>query len=64
MTGAQKLAAALFAKAIKGNVTAFLAIRSTVGQDPVQKFMISEVDPEIIREVETMVLNESDDVSE
>ena len=37
MTGAEAITAKLFEQAMKGNVKAFETIRSTVGQDPVQK---------------------------
>ena len=43
---------------MKGNIRAFETIRSTVGQDPVQKVMVSEVDQAVIDEVERAVLDE------
>lgn len=59
-TGTEVIASKLFEQAIKGNVKAFETIRATVGQDPVQKLMISEVDQDVINEVERMVLNEEE----
>ena len=55
LSGAEAITAKLFEQAMKGNVKAFETIRSTVGQDPVQKVMISEVDQDVIDEVERMV---------
>ena len=43
---------------MKGNVKAFETIRSTVGQDPVQKLVIAEVDQSVIDEVERAVLDD------
>lgn len=57
-TGAQAITAKLFEQAMKGNVKAFETIRSTVGQDPVQKVMVAEVEQDIIDEVERMVLGD------
>lgn len=55
LTGAEALAAKLFTEALKGNVKAFEVIRDTVGQKPVEKVIVSDVDPEVIAEVEAMV---------
>ena len=44
LSGTEVITAKLFEKASKGDVRAFETIRSTVGQDPVQKVMIAEVD--------------------
>lgn len=56
LTGTEAISAKLFEQAMKGNVKAFETIRSTVGQDPVQKVMIAEVDQDVIDEVEMAVL--------
>lgn len=56
-TGAQLITAKLFQQALEGNVKAFEVLRTTVGQDPVQKLMISEVDQNVIDEVENAVYN-------
>ena len=61
MTGTEAITAKLFEQALHGNVKAFETIRATVGQDPVQKVMVSEVDPAILAEVEKAVLEEDDE---
>lgn len=55
MSGTEAITAKLFEQALKGNVKAFETIRSTVGQDPVQKIMVAEVEQSVIDEVEAMV---------
>lgn len=57
ITGTEAITAKLFEQAMKGNVKAFETIRATVGQDPVQKVMIAEVEQDLIDEVERMVLD-------
>jgi hypothetical protein len=57
-SGTEIITAKLFEQAAKGNVKAFETIRSTVGQDPVQKVMVAEVDNDVIDEVEKMVLGD------
>ena len=56
LTGTEAITAKLFEQAMKGNVKAFETIRATVGQDPVQKVQVAEVDPGVIAEVEKAVL--------
>lgn len=58
MTGTEALAAKLFEQGMKGNIKAFETIRATVGQDPVQKIMVAEVEQSIIDEVERAVLED------
>lgn len=58
ISGTEAITAKLFEQAMKGNIKAFETIRSTVGQDPVQKVMVAEVDQSVIEEVERMVLDE------
>ena len=58
ITGNEVITAKLFEQAAKGNVKAFETIRATVGQDPVQKVVIAEVDQDVINEVEMAVLND------
>lgn len=60
VTGTEALTAKLFEQALKGNVRAFETIRATVGQDPVQKIQVSEVDPDVIEEVERAVLGDDE----
>lgn len=57
-TGAEAITLRLFQKAMKGDVRAFETLRDTVGQKPVEKVMIAEVDQEVIDEVERAVLDE------
>lgn len=59
LSGTEVITAKLFEKASKGDVRAFETIRSTVGQDPVQKVMIAEVDQSVIDEVESAVLGDN-----
>ena len=58
ISGTEAITAMLFEQAMKGNIKAFETIRSTVGQDPVQKVMVAEVDQTIIDEVERAVLDD------
>lgn len=58
-SGTEAITAKLFEQAMKGNVKAFETIRATVGQDPVQKIMVSEVEQDVIDEVERAVLDDS-----
>ena len=60
VSGAEALCAKLFEQGMKGNVKAFETLRSTVGQDPVQKIMVAEVDEDVISEVEGMVLGDDE----
>ena len=59
----QSVATALINEAIEGNnagsvARAFEVIRDTVGEKPVDKVMIAEIDPSGIEEVEKAVLDE------
>lgn len=51
-TGAEAISTKLFEQAMKGNVKAFETIRSTVGQDPVQKVEQVNIDAEYEQSVE------------
>ena len=57
-TGAELITAKLFQQALEGNVKAFETLRDTVGQKPIEKVMISEVEQEVIDEVECAVYDE------
>lgn len=57
-TGTEAVAAKLFEQAIKGNVKAFETLRDTVGQKPVDKIMVAEVEQDIIDEVEQAILED------
>lgn len=59
----QSVAAALIHEATEGNnagsvARAFETIRDTIGEKPVDKVMIADVDPAVIEEVERAVLDE------
>lgn len=58
ISGAEAVTAKLFQQAMNGNVKAFETLRDTVGQKPVEKVMIAEVDQSIIDEVEKAVMEE------
>lgn len=55
MTGSEAMVAKLFQQAMQGNIKAFIALRDTAGQKPVEKLVVSDVDPSVINEVENMV---------
>lgn len=46
---------ALIARALTGDVKAYEVIRDTIGEKPVDKVMIAEVDQTVIDEVEAMI---------
>lgn len=61
----QSITAALIREATEGNNAgsvrgAFETIRDTIGEKPVEKVMIAEIDQRIIDEVERAVLDEDD----
>lgn len=58
ITGTEAVTAKLFEQAMKGNIKAFETLRDTVGQKPIEKVMIAEVDQAVIDEVEKAVLND------
>lgn len=57
-TGTQAITEKLFSEVMKGNVRAFEVLRDTVGQKPVEKVIIAEVDQDIIDEVEKAVASD------
>ncbi len=57
VTGAQMLSARLYKEALQGNVRAFEVLRDTVGQKPVEKVVLAEVDQNVIDEVEKAVFD-------
>jgi hypothetical protein len=59
-TGTVGITTKLFQQAMNGNIHAFETIRDTVGQRPVERIMISDVDQEVVKEVEEMVLNDEE----
>ena len=58
LTGTEAITVKLFEQAMKGNIRAFETLRDTVGQKPVEKVMVAEVEPEVIDEIEKAVLGE------
>lgn len=63
LTGKEALAMAMFQKAFKGDVKAFLAIRDTIGEAPVEKIMSADVDPAVMEEVERLVNGDDEEGS-
>ena len=61
MTGAEAMAVTAFQMALDGDLSAWTLVRDTVGQKPVDKVMVSEVDPDVLDEVEKMVTDCDDD---
>ena len=60
MTGFEALALSAFEKALSGDVKAMTFVRDTLGQKPVEKVLIADVEPSVIEEVESMVLGDDD----
>ena len=56
----QSVTIALIEKAMSGDTKAFEVIRDTIGERPVDKVMIADVEPSVIAEVESMVLTDDD----
>ena len=54
-TGTEAMAIAVFQKALKGDIRAFEVVRDTVGQKPIEKVQVAEIDAETIKEVEEAV---------
>lgn len=55
MNGAEALAQAVLAKAVKGDLKAFELIRDTVGEKPIDKVAKVDITPEVRNEVEALV---------
>lgn len=56
----QSVTLALIEKAMSGDTKAFEVIRDTIGEKPVDRVMIADVEPSVIAEVEAMVLTDDD----
>ena len=56
----QSVTLALIEKAMSGDTKAFEVIRDTIGEKPVDKVIIADVEPSVIAEVEAMVLIDDD----
>ena len=59
MTGSEAMVAKLFQQAMNGNIKAFIALRDTSGQKPVERVQVAEVEQSIIDEVENLVASAS-----
>ena len=51
-TGTEAITAKLFEQAMKGNIKAFETIRDSVGQKPMDKVIVAEVDPAVMDDLE------------
>ena len=49
---------ALLQKALKGDTKAYEIIRDTIGEKPIEKVMVADVDQSVVDEVERIVFNE------
>ena len=58
LTGTEAITAKLFQQAMKGNIRAFETIRSTVGQDPVQKVEHVNISDETREQIESFLSDE------
>ena len=56
----QSVTLALIEKAMSGDTKAFEVIRDTIGEKPIDKVLIADVEPSVIAEVEAMVLTDYD----
>ena len=56
-TGTEAMALAVFQKALKGDTKAWEIVRDTIGQKPIEKVQVAEVDQATIDEVERAVLD-------
>lgn len=58
MTGAEAIAFTAFEKALGGDIKSMEFVRDTAGQKPIERVIVSDIDPLIIQEVEDMVNKE------
>lgn len=58
LTTQTAISAAMIKQALSGNTKAYEIIRDTIGEKPVDKIMMAEVDQKIIDEVEQMIMGE------
>ena len=52
------ISASMIKQALSGSTKAYEIIRDTIGEKPIDKVMVAEVDPETINEVEAMILGD------
>lgn len=55
LTGIEAICYSLYEKALQGDIRAFVTLRDSIGEKPVNKINVSEVDPKIVKEVEEMI---------
>ena len=55
LTGAEAICVQLFRKALKGDNKAFVIVRDTIGQKPVERVLVADVDQSVIDDVEQIV---------
>lgn len=55
----KSISLSLIAKAMSGDTKAFEVIRDTIGEKPVDKVIVADVEPSVIAEVEAMVHDSS-----
>lgn len=55
------ISASMIKQALAGNTKAYEIIRDTIGEKPVDKVMLAEVDPATIDEVEKMIYGDSEE---
>ena len=51
---------ALIARALEGDTKAYEVVRDTIGEKPIDKVMVAEVDQNVINEVEAMINDEEE----
>lgn len=55
VTGAEAMAVTAFRMALDGDLEAWKLVRDTTGQKPVEKVVTSDVDPEVMAEIDRLV---------
>ena len=63
MSGTEAIALKQMEKAMKGDSRAFEIIRDTIGQKPIERVQVTEINPDDIAEVEAIVLNDDETTS-
>lgn len=58
MSGTEAIALKQMEKAMKGDSRAFEIIRDTIGQKPVERIQVTEINPDDIAEIEALVLDD------
>ena len=55
------ISASMIKQALSGSTKAYEIIRDTIGEKPIDKVVVAEVDPETIKEVERLVLGDQEE---